>query len=399
MIQSKLLEQDVLPDGDFDLGKGYVLRLPHGPRLPGDLYHRGTFSKRVNLADKAERRLLVVELVQQDVNQTRLSLALALSRQTVHNYHESYRQFGLTGLLHGYSPSESISTELQGRIHVSKRRPGSKARELEALRRAKKEQAQATEQDELALNSDAAAIFMLDEPAIKAALRVDQPTIEAVPEGNPSSTDGASEVNAVDAQDAVGSVSPNRLPASAIELPYADTHGWEASRYAGIFPVLLVLISQWKWMSRLLPLYGNGWRLFHAFVLMVVRDIRSIEQLKHERREEAGRVLGLKALPGLDTVWSWFHEAAAKQRAGALLKAFFCGSDPRRIGGLSVVVHRRSFTALYRSEQGACELEHATTHAYAWTDQSGDLRRTGARRLFRYPGRQGGSARPDSEAR
>jgi hypothetical protein len=121
-----------------------------------------------------------------------------------------------------------------------------------------------------------------------------------------------------------------QAPAAVIELPYAEQHDWEASRYAGIFPVLLVLMSQWQWMQRLSQLFGNGWRIFQVFVLMAVRNIRSIEQLKHERREEAGRLLGLGRLPALDTLWSWFHDVAGKSRAEALLKAFF--ADQIRCG-------------------------------------------------------------------
>ena len=48
--------------------------------------------------------------------------------------------FGMTGLLHGYSPADSTSRELQARLHVDSRRSGSKARELEELRRIKKAQ-------------------------------------------------------------------------------------------------------------------------------------------------------------------------------------------------------------------------------------------------------------------
>ena len=92
MTQSDFLaESDVARDGRsrLALGRGYALRLPQGPRAPGDLYHRGSLSKRVNLRDKAERRLLAVELMQHGVNQTRLAEALQLSRQTLHNYRES----------------------------------------------------------------------------------------------------------------------------------------------------------------------------------------------------------------------------------------------------------------------------------------------------------------------
>ena len=71
MTQIDLLaESDVAQDGGgfLALGRGYALRLPRGPRAPGDLYHRGSLSKRVNLHDKAERRLLAVELMQHGVN-------------------------------------------------------------------------------------------------------------------------------------------------------------------------------------------------------------------------------------------------------------------------------------------------------------------------------------------
>jgi hypothetical protein len=47
----------------FELGRGYALHLPRGPRAPGTRYHRGTPIKQVNLRDKAERRLLAVELM------------------------------------------------------------------------------------------------------------------------------------------------------------------------------------------------------------------------------------------------------------------------------------------------------------------------------------------------
>jgi transposase len=61
---------------------------------------------------------LVIELMQRGVNQSKLAKALNLSRQTLHNYRESYNKFGLEGLLHGYKPRESKSRETQRRLHV-----------------------------------------------------------------------------------------------------------------------------------------------------------------------------------------------------------------------------------------------------------------------------------------
>jgi hypothetical protein len=75
MTQIELLAEPQHPAdraARFELGRGYALHLPRGPRAPGDLYHRGSLSKRVNLRDKAERRLLVVEFLQHGVNQTRV---------------------------------------------------------------------------------------------------------------------------------------------------------------------------------------------------------------------------------------------------------------------------------------------------------------------------------------
>jgi hypothetical protein len=85
----------------------------------------------------------------------------------------------------------------------------------------------------------------------------------------------------------------------------------------------MVLIGQSQWLLRLFRLFGNGWRIFLVFAFMAAANIRSIEQLKHERRDELARLLGLGRLPGLDTVWSWFHEVAGKQRGTVLLKEFF----------------------------------------------------------------------------
>jgi hypothetical protein len=314
MTQIELLAEHQPPADStarVELGRGYALHLPRGPRAPGDVYHRGSLIKRVNLRDKAERRLLVVELLQHGVNQTRLADALKLSRQTLHNYRESYREFGVQGLLHGYSPARSKDEARQRHIHVHKRRPGAKARELEALRRAKREQAARGEQAELAWDDEhaPAAAFALAEPAIEETLGAALATPAPAPE--PSA-------------------------ASVTERPYAQSHGWQASRYAGVFPIVMVLISQWQWLARVMGLFGDGWRVFMVFVLMAVRNLRSIEQLKHARREEAGRLLGLGSLPCLDTLWGWFYSVAQQRRAEALLASCFADQLQRGLVGTAV---------------------------------------------------------------
>lgn len=365
MKQIELVEEVVVNDARFDLGRGYVLHLAYGPRRQGDLYHHGIFIKRANLADRAELRIFTIELMQKKLSQTRLAEVFNLSRQTLHNYRESYRAFGINGLLHGYSPSQSKSKELQGRVHVDKRRPGSKARELEAMRRARKAEAAGAQEEEFAWHGEVGAIYTLQETAVEEVLvsvlqaatiatpgeaqalpqlSAEQPQPPAPP--LPGAID-AQEASAIDTRlsqaSSAPTVAPQPSPSGAAlppsspdlqekvsEVPYADNHGWEVNRNAGVFPVLMVLIGQSPWLQRLFRLYGDGWRIFMVFVLMAVKNIRSIEQMKHERRDEVSRLLGVGHFPALDGLWSWFHEAAGKQRSGALLKEFF--ADQIRCG-------------------------------------------------------------------
>ena len=107
------------------------------------------------------------------------------------------------------------------------------------------------------------------------------------------------------------------------KVPYADNHGWEVNRYAGIFTMIMVLVAYAHWMLRIFRLFGDGWRIFMVFVFMAISNIRSMEQMKHHRQDELGRLLGLKRLPALDTLWTWFHAAADLRRSKTLLSEFF----------------------------------------------------------------------------
>jgi hypothetical protein len=60
-----------------------------------------------------------------------------------------------------------------------------------------------------------------------------------------------------------------------------------------------------------------------VFLLMGARNIRSIEQLKHLRQEEAGKALGFMTLPSLPTIWSEFYQAAHLRQANALMQEGF----------------------------------------------------------------------------
>jgi hypothetical protein len=57
-------------------------------------------------------------------------------------------------------------------------------------------------------------------------------------------------------------------------------NNWKSSRYAGIFVYLICLISKSKWLELIIGYFGNAYKIFMFFVLMVGCNIPSIEQLK-----------------------------------------------------------------------------------------------------------------------
>ena len=67
---------------------------------------------------------------------------------------------------------------------------------------------------------------------------------------------------------------------------------------------------------------------------MVARNINSIEQTKHIREDEAGRILGMKRFPSKDKIWEIFHYVIHKGLSVRLLKDFFQFQIARGIVGL-----------------------------------------------------------------
>ena len=60
-----------------------------------------------------------------------------------------------------------------------------------------------------------------------------------------------------------------------------------------------------------------------VFILMVSRNIRSLEQLKNVRKREAGLILGLGRIPSKPKVWEWFYRAAHLKIAQKVSDDFF----------------------------------------------------------------------------
>lgn len=107
------------------------------------------------------------------------------------------------------------------------------------------------------------------------------------------------------------------------ESPFQKEHTWQKTRYAGIFVHQITLMSVWQWFKFTIGYFGERYKLFQVFLLMVCRNIGSVEQTKHIRKDEARVILGLPQFPGKDKLWEWFYQATGECLSSRLLKDFF----------------------------------------------------------------------------
>ncbi|MCK5538860.1 MAG: hypothetical protein KAI79_18685 [Bacteroidales bacterium] len=105
--------------------------------------------------------------------------------------------------------------------------------------------------------------------------------------------------------------------------PYAETMERQTNRYAGVFAVMILLVSNYKWFNWVVGFFGNTYKIFQIFVLMSIKNIRSIEQLKNIRLKEAGAIIGIGKIPSLPGVWDLFYQAAKKKLSALILYNFF----------------------------------------------------------------------------
>ena len=230
--------------------------------------------KRCKLADKTAKKLLVIEALEHGAMKSRLASALQMSRQTIDNYQGTVKHFGLDGLVKGYDPSVSKSVRVQREKHAqhNKRIPGNRARQLEQIRREKRQarEEQKHEQSVFKFGYEDSAILV-----------------------------------------------------EAENQPFSEQHDWEPSRYAGVATYHIPLITEWKWLQLVMCYFVSAFKIFMVFVLMAARNIRSIENLKNVRHREAGIVLGLRQLASKPTLWQWFYDVSDKGRSISLLADYF----------------------------------------------------------------------------
>ena len=229
--------------------------------------NRDVIIKKVDLSDKPAKKLLVVEAVDLGATKSRLADALNISRQTIDNYIGSKERFGTEGLLGGYNPNMGKNLAQHRRRKQDKRIQGTKAVILAEERKAKR-----IENLKKQLEFD----FEFGEKAV------------------PSD-----------------------------EQPFNILHDWKSTRFAGIFPYLIVLTSKNQWLNLIMGCFGSAYKIFLVFLLMAARNVKSIEQMKNINQKEARLILGLNKLPHRKKVWQWFYAACNLRRSTFLCKLFF----------------------------------------------------------------------------
>ena len=106
------------------------------------------------------------------------------------------------------------------------------------------------------------------------------------------------------------------------ELPFEQNTDWQPTRYAGMILYQTTLNSVWRWYELVVGYLGDQFKILLVFLLMSAHNIRSVNQLKNVRNDEAGLILGMKSLPSIPYVWSWFHQACDQQISASMLTDF-----------------------------------------------------------------------------
>jgi hypothetical protein len=269
MMEQGILFEDVpIKDKSDEVCIGGRLFLKFNKNDPNKvcLFNRDTLIKMVDLTDRVAKRFLVVEAVEMGAVKTRLAKALQISRQTIHNYIETKKHFGMEGLINNYSVSTGKSRNDHRRENAKSLGTGNKARQLEQIRK--------EERERLPVQGD---LF---------------------------------------AEQEIARIEPK-------DQPFNEEHGWEKTRYAGVFVYFVTLITQNQWLRLIMKCFGNKYKIFMVFVLMAAHNIRSIEQLKNIHRREAGILLGMKNLPTRFKARHWLHEVSRKMVSSQLLTHYF----------------------------------------------------------------------------
>lgn len=277
MRQLTLIESDK-ENNRTDIGNGISLEIRGSKRGIAIQYGRDNREvKRVDLSDMTAKRIFIVDLVEQNVNQTKLAEKLQISRQSINTYVKRKKLFGLEGLVNSYNIAPGTTLQEQRKANRDKLLTGNinhKISEIEKKNRIAAEKEKENRPYQLNLP------FAIE----------DSEECKSIP-----------------------------LP----EQPFNENHNWVKSRYAGVFVYIIHLFSRQKLLKLLGGYFGSRYSIFMVFILMVASNVRSIEQLKNIRKREGGVILGIGRIPSKPKVWEWFYRAAHLQVGQQVLDDFF----------------------------------------------------------------------------
>ncbi|MEA3448157.1 MAG: helix-turn-helix domain-containing protein [Bacteroidota bacterium] len=139
--------------------------------------------------------------------------------------------------------------------------------------------------------------------------------------------ESAKRIEKLNSQDTQMSLDDSLLPESQKleeqEQAYATALEQSSNRYAGVFAIFILLVSEFKWFKWLTAFYGPLYKIFQIFVLMCAKNIGSIEQLKNVNLKEAGAIIGLTRLPSLPVIWDMFYQTAKNCLSKTMLNYYF----------------------------------------------------------------------------
>lgn len=190
-----------------DVGNFISVKFTEGKCSHIFLYNNNELVKFIPESDKVARKLLITEAVELGATKSKLAQTFGISRQSIDNYLNIKKYFGLEGFVHSYSPKKTKDIQKHRQESASLREKGNKVRTIEEIRKAKR-----------------------DASPKQAKLPFEEPQVQAS------------------------------------EQPYAKEHDWTHTRYAGIFSYLIVLLTQYDWLRLLQSFYGPIAKLFLVFV-------------------------------------------------------------------------------------------------------------------------------------
>lgn len=249
-------------DKRIRLGNGYALEWITKKLL--NIYRYGVPYKTVEINAGIDTRRLAVELVLEcGVTKSKLAEALNVSRQSIDNWIDTFKNSGFEGLINSYKGSRR-----KGREENAQKLPrGNKARQLEEERRRNRE---------LSHKEQLAITFGQKQTASETHTDI-----------------------------------------------FNEQYDYQENRYAGGFLYWGIFQHFFGFMDLCESFLEHHALIIYLFSQMLIQGIGSVEQLKGVFKREFGRVIGIKQIMSKPKLWGMIHSACLVRKSKSLIEGFF----------------------------------------------------------------------------